>query len=53
MITLKFALQAKLSEVKTVELASYKEFFDFYIKNNDKGIIFDVKKLTSLNVESK
>jgi hypothetical protein len=43
MITAKFALQAKLKTIKSFEFNSYKEFFDFYITYNEKGIIFNVQ----------
>jgi len=43
MITAKFAPQAKLKEIEIFDFKSYKEFFEFYLEYNPKGIIFAVK----------
>jgi len=43
MITLKFAPQCKLRDIKSFELETFEDFFKFYIEHNPKGIIFDVK----------
>lgn len=43
MITLKFSPQNKLSEVEPFKFATYKEFFDWYIKHYDKGAIYGIK----------
>lgn len=43
MITLKFCRWYDLKNSKVIRLHSYKEFFEFFIKNAQKGCIFDVK----------
>lgn len=45
MITLKFARQCRIKAIETVELTDYEAFFRFYMENNDRGIIFDVKEI--------
>lgn len=43
MITLKFAVGCNAKKVEDKQFETYKEFFEFYVANNDKGIIFAVK----------
>ncbi len=43
MIKLKFCKWYDWNNLEIIKFASYKEFFDFYIENADKGCIFDVK----------
>lgn len=43
MIKLKFCKWYDWDNLEIIELETYKEFFDFYIENADKGCIFDVK----------
>lgn len=43
MIILKFCKWHELKNLKIIKLRTYKEFFDFYIENHEKGCIFDVK----------
>jgi len=42
MITLNFSKFYKWQNLEVVELKSYKDFFDFYIKSSKKGLIFNV-----------
>ncbi len=42
MITLKFCKDFDCRNVRIIELDSYKSFFDFYMENNNRGIIYDV-----------
>lgn len=43
MITLKFCKWYDLRNFDIIILKDYKDFFEFYITNADKGCIFDVK----------
>lgn len=43
MITLKFCRGFDWYNIEIIELESYRDFFLFYIKNHDKGIIYDVE----------
>lgn len=43
MITLKFAKEFDWNDIETIELNSFEEFFFYYMKNHDKGCIYDVK----------
>ncbi|OPX46414.1 hypothetical protein CLHUN_02300 [Ruminiclostridium hungatei] len=43
MIKLCFCKWHEWQNLEVVELKTYKDFFDFYIKNSGKGCIFDVK----------
>lgn len=43
MITLTFCKWCEWQNHEVVELHSYKEFFEFYVKNAEKGCIFNVK----------
>lgn len=43
MITLKFCKWCEWQNLEVIELQTYKEFFDFYIENAEKGCIFDVQ----------
>jgi hypothetical protein len=45
MITFKFYEQCKLKKVKTIKLETYKDFFDFFVQNSEKGCIYDVKEI--------
>lgn len=42
MITLKFSKFHNWNNLEVVELETFKDFFDFYIKNSSKGLIYDV-----------
>ena len=42
MITLKFSKFHKWKNLEVIELKSYKDFFEYYIKNYQKGLIFNV-----------
>jgi hypothetical protein len=44
-IIVKFSPYCKLSEVEVYELRSYEEFFRFYAKNHNKGVIYGVKEV--------
>ncbi|WP_157833846.1 hypothetical protein [Ruminiclostridium josui] len=43
MITLKFSKHHNWNNLEVIELKTFKDFFDFYIKNYNKGLIYDVK----------
>lgn len=43
MITLKFCKWCEWLNLEVVELHSYKEFFNFYVRNAKKGCIFDIQ----------
>lgn len=43
MITVKFCKFHKWNNLEVIELKTFRDFFDFYIKNAKKGLIFDVK----------
>ena len=43
MITLKFCKWHEWQNLEVVELQTYKEFFEFYVENYEKGCIFDVQ----------
>ena len=46
MITLNFAFQCNANKIQDIELPDYKAFFDFYLANFDKGIIFNVLEVS-------
>lgn len=43
MITLKFCKEFNLDNIEFIELKSFEDFFYFYQRNYDKGLIYDVK----------
>lgn len=43
MITFKFYVGFNKLNVRIIEVNSYKEFFDYYMENCSKGLIYDVK----------
>ncbi len=49
MIILKFCKGFDWNNIEMIELHSYKEFFIFYMKNHDKGLIYDVKLAGDVN----
>lgn len=42
MITGKFSPQSKLSEIEPFKFATYKEFFEWYVENCEKGAIYGI-----------
>lgn len=43
MIELKFCKGFDASDILIVTLNSYEEFFKYFVKNSEKGLIYDVK----------
>jgi hypothetical protein len=43
-IRFRFASFCVISKMKTYRVSTYEQFFRFYMKNHEKGIIFDVKE---------
>ncbi len=43
MITLKFCKWCEWQNLEIIRLKTYKEFFNFYVRNAERGCIFDVK----------
>lgn len=43
MIRINFCKWHEWQNLEVVELQTYKEFFDFYVANSDKGCILDVR----------
>lgn len=43
MITIKFYQYCRNDMLTTVKLDTYKEFFEFFLKNSEKGCIYKVK----------
>lgn len=43
MITLKFCKWHNMKNMQTFGFNTYKEFFDFYVKNANEGCVFNVK----------
>jgi len=43
MITISYTPLCKFSEVEIFKFATYKDFYDFWVKNNTKGIIYAVQ----------
>lgn len=43
MIKLQFCKWHDWNNLKVIELHSYKEFFEFFLKNHQEGCIWDVK----------
>ena len=48
-ITLKFCRGFDWYNVELVELNSFKEFFWFFVRNSEKGLIYDVKLVGDCN----